>query len=60
MPEPTYVFELKVNGTAQEAIDQINSHNYYLPYKSDSRQVVKIGVQFDLDTMTVGKYIIDH
>ncbi len=60
MPEVTYVFELKVNGTAQEAIDQINSHNYYLPYKSDSRQVVKIGIQFDRDTMTVGKYIIDH
>ena len=53
-----YVFELKVNGTAQEALDQINSHNYTLPYSTDHRKVVKIGVQFDRDTMTVGDYII--
>ena len=58
MPDTTYVFELKVNGTAQEAIDQINSHGYALPYKTEDRQVVKIGVQFDRDTMTVGKYIV--
>ena len=27
MPDATYVFELKVNGTAQEALDQISSRN---------------------------------
>ncbi len=59
MPDTTYVFELKVNGTAQEAIDQINSHGYALPYKTDDQQVVKVGVQFDRDTMTVGEYIVD-
>ena len=45
MPETTYVFELKVNGTAQEAIDQINSHGYALPYQTEGRKVVKVGVQ---------------
>jgi hypothetical protein len=60
MPAATYVFELKVNGTAREAIDQINSHGYALPYSTDSRQVVKVGVQFDRDTMTVGEYIVEH
>ncbi|MBR4367108.1 MAG: PD-(D/E)XK nuclease domain-containing protein [Bacteroidaceae bacterium] len=59
MPETIYVFELKVNGTAQEAIDQINSHKYALPYSTDRRKVVKIGVQFDRDTMTVGEYIME-
>ena len=58
MPETTYVFELKVNGTAQEAIDQINSKGYALPYQTDGRKVVKVGVQFDRDTMTIGEYII--
>jgi hypothetical protein len=58
MPDATYVFELKVNGTAQEAIDQINSKGYALPYKSEGKKVVKVGVQFDRDTMTVGEYII--
>ena len=58
MPDTTYVFELKVNGTAQEAIDQINSHGYALPYSTDDRKVVKVGMQFDRDTMTVGEYIV--
>ena len=58
MPDATYVFELKVNGTAQEAIDQINSKGYALPYQSEGKKVVKVGVQFDRDTMTVGEYII--
>lgn len=39
-----YVLELKVDGSAQEALDQINSNNYSIPYKYDGREVVKIGV----------------
>lgn len=58
MPETTYVFELKVNGTAQEAIDQINSKGYALPYQTEGRKVVKVGVQFDRETMTIGEHII--
>ena len=59
MPACTYVFELKVNGTAQQAMDQINSKGYYLPYDSTDRRVVKVGVQFDRNTMTIGEYIIE-
>ena len=59
MPETTYVFELKVNGTAQQALDQINSKGYYLPYQNEGRQVVKVGVQFDRETMTVGEWKIE-
>ena len=58
IPDTVYVFELKVNGSAQEAIDQINSKGYALPYQSEGKKVVKVGVQFDRDTMTVGEYII--
>jgi len=56
MPDTTYVFELKVNGTAQEALDQINSKGYFLPYETEGCTVVKVGVQFDRETMTVGEY----
>ena len=58
MPDTTYVFELKVNGTAQEALDQINSKGYALPYQSENRKVVKVGVAFDRETMTVGEYLV--
>lgn len=59
MPDTTYVFELKVNGTAREALDQINGKGYYLPYQTDGRHLVKVGVQFDRDTMTVGEYLVE-
>ena len=58
MPDTTYVFELKVNGTAQEALDQINSKGYFLPYETEGRALVKVGVQFDRETMTVGEYLV--
>lgn len=58
MPETTYVFELKVHGTAQEALEQINSKNYALSYETEGRNVVKVGVQFDRETMTVGEYLV--
>ena len=58
MPDTTYVFELKVNGTAQQALDQINSKGYFLPYQTEGRQVVKVGVAFDRETMTVGEYLV--
>ena len=59
MPDTTYVFELKVNGTAQEALDQINSKNYALQYETAGRNVVKVGVAFERETMTVGKWLVE-
>ena len=58
MPDATYVFELKVNGTAQEALDQISSRNYALPYLTGDRRVVKVGVSMNADTRTVENWVI--
>ena len=58
MPDATYVFELKVNGTAQEALDQISSRNYALPYLTGDRRVVKVGVSMNADTRTVENWMI--
>ena len=58
MPDTVYVFELKVNGTAQEALEQIDSKGYALPYQSDGKRVVKIGVKFDADTRVPENWII--
>jgi hypothetical protein len=57
--EIIYVFELKVNGTAQEALAQINSKGYAIPYQTEGRRVVKVGVQFARDTMTVGEWVVE-
>ena len=57
--ETTYVFELKVHGMAQQALDQINNKGYFLPCETEGRKVVKVGVQFDRDTMTIGEYLVE-
>lgn len=41
-----YVMEFKLEGTAEEAIRQIEEKNYALPFAADSRMVYKIGVNF--------------
>ena len=58
MPDTNYVFELKVNGTAQEALDQINSKGYALPYQTEGKKVVKVGVRFNRESMTIEEYIV--
>lgn len=50
MPDAVYVFELKINGTAREALEQIEDRRYAIPYQSEGRKVVKIGVKFNPDT----------
>lgn len=46
-PKYLYLFEFKVNESAQAAMDQINSRDYLLPFHADGRKIVKVGVNFD-------------
>ena len=50
MPDTVYVFEMKVNGTARQALAQINEKGYAIPYATDARSVVKVGVKFNAET----------
>jgi len=59
MPDTTYVFELKVSGTAQEALEQIDDRGYAIPYKTGDRPVVKIGVRFNADTRVPEEWVIE-
>lgn len=45
-PDYIYVMELKLDGTAQDALTQIDSHNYTLPFKYDGRKIIKVGINF--------------
>ena len=50
MPDTTYVFELKTGQTAQQALVQINDKGYAVPYETNGRRVVKVGVKFNTET----------
>lgn len=59
LQDAIYVFEFKVDGTPEAALEQINSKQYAIAYQSDDRKVVKIGVNFDSATRTVGEWKIE-
>ena len=50
MPDCIYDFELKKDGTAHQALEQIDAKGYSIPYQTDGRKVVKVGVKFNTDT----------
>jgi hypothetical protein len=45
-----YIFEIKVHGTVDDALEQIERQHYAVPYETDTRQVVRIGVTYDAHT----------
>lgn len=56
--EYIYVFEFKMNKTAEEALAQIDSRDYLLPFKSDSRRLIKIGANFSDAIHSLDSWII--
>ena len=57
MPDTTYVFEFKTDGTAEEALRQIDDKGYAFPYNTDGRRVVKVGVKFNADDRTPESWV---
>lgn len=53
-----YVMELKLNGTAEEALAQIDRKGYAVPFASDARILFKIGVSFSPVTRNIDRWII--
>jgi hypothetical protein len=54
-----YVFEFKLNGTAEEALRQINDKDYALSYEAGDRKVVKVGAEFDKDIRNIGRWLAE-
>ncbi|MCD7850716.1 MAG: ATP-binding protein [Parabacteroides sp.] len=53
-----YVFEFKLDGSAEEALKQIDDKGYLIPYAADGRQLVKVGVSFDAAERNVGDFLL--
>ncbi len=54
-----YVLELKLDGTAEDALQQIKDKQYARPFQLDNRKLYMIGVNFSSSTRTVEKWIIE-
>ena len=53
-----YVFEFKFDKSAKEALEQIDSKDYPLPFQQDERKLYKIGINFSSETKNIDEYII--
>ncbi|MDR1245431.1 MAG: ATP-binding protein [Clostridiales Family XIII bacterium] len=56
--DTVYVFEFKLNGTAEEALKQIDSKDYALPYEAGDRNIVKIGAELDKATRNIERWLV--
>ncbi|MCI5742696.1 ATP-binding protein [Phocaeicola faecicola] len=54
-----YIFEFKLDGTAEEALRQIEEKGYAREYGTDSRSVYKIGASFSSVTGTISDWAVN-
>ena len=55
-PQYVYIFEFKLDGTAAEALQQIEEKGYAREYVADTRKLYKIGASFSSETGTIGEW----
>lgn len=57
-PDYIYVMEFKLDGTAEDAMLQIENKGYASAFAADGRTVLKVGVNFSSETRTIDKWIV--
>ena len=58
MADTIYIIELKYDGTAADAIRQIDEKGYLIPYTAEGKRLVKVGINYDSTQRTIGDWII--
>ena len=53
-----YVMEFKLDGSAEEALAQISSKDYILPFQIENQQIIRIGMNFDPTTRNIERYLV--
>ena len=48
-----------MDGTAKEAMEQIDSRNYLIAYKNDGRRIVKIGVNYSSAEQQLTEWLVE-
>ena len=58
--DTVYLFEFKLHGTAQQAMEQINSKGYMIPYEAGNKKIIKIGAAFDDELRTLKEWAAEE
>lgn len=51
-----YIIELKLDGSAEDALRQIDDNNYALPFLSEGREIIRIGINFSTSRRTISEW----
>lgn len=57
--EYIYLITFKLDGSAEEALLQIEEKQSAVPFTSDPRQLFKIGVSFNNKTRSIGRWVVE-
>ena len=57
-PNSIYVFEMKVDKTAEIALQQIDDKGYLIPYTTEGKRLIKVGLNFSSETRTLQDWIV--
>ena len=56
-PDYVYIFEFKLDGSAEQALQQIKEKGYAKPYQNDSRTLYQVGVNLSSETGTIAEFL---
>lgn len=58
-PVSVYIFEFKINGSAQKAMEQIKEKKYWLPYVTSGKNIYLIGADFNTKTRRLNGWLVE-
>ncbi len=56
--DKVYVIEVKVNSSAEEALEQIERKGYYKKYENTGKKILKVGINFSTETGNIDDWKI--
>jgi hypothetical protein len=54
------IFEYKLRGTAQEALDQIKDKKYYERFLNSGKKIILVGVEFSMQERNIVKWLVNE
>jgi hypothetical protein len=57
-PKFCYVMEFKLDGTAEEALAQIEDKHYTLPFEMNGQKIIRLGINFSKETKNIEKVVV--
>jgi ATP-dependent exoDNAse (exonuclease V) beta subunit len=55
-----YLFEFKIDSSAEAALEQIKNKKYYEKYSNIPKKLFLIGINFDTKTRNISEYLVEE